>query len=57
MGMVVEEDQSLEGLTEHLWGHLAKLVSDLISNFYGQYQKAQETETPLLMICSCWPEK
>ena len=44
--MVVEEDQSLEDLIEHLWGTFqsGKTLSELISTFYGQSQKAWETE-------------
>ena len=46
MGMVVEEDQSFEGLVEHLWDAFqsGKTLSELISNFYGQSQKAWEAE-------------
>ena len=46
MGMVAEENQSFEGLVEHMcdvfqWG---KTLSELISDFYGWSQKTRETE-------------
>ena len=46
MGMIVEEDQSFKGLIEHLWDAFqsGETLSKLISNFYGQSQKAWETE-------------
>ena len=46
MGMMAEEDQSFKGLTDHLhdafWS--GETLSELISDFYGQSQKARETE-------------
>ena len=48
MGMAAEaeEGQSFKGLTEHLWDAFqsGKTLSELISNFYGQSQKAWERE-------------
>ena len=46
MGMVMEEDQSFEGLIEHLRDafQLGKMLSDHINNFYGRSQKARETK-------------
>ena len=46
MGMVAEEDQSIEGLIDHLCDAFqsGNILSELISNFYGQSQKVQETE-------------
>ena len=46
IGMVVEEDQSFKGLIEHMQDAFqsSEALSELISNFYGQSQKAQETE-------------
>ena len=47
MGMMAEEDQSFEGLIDHLCDALQsgeRLLSEFISNFYGWSQKARETE-------------
>ena len=46
MGMVAEEDQSFKGLTDHLYDAFqsGKTLSELISDFYGQSQKARETK-------------
>ena len=46
MGMVAEEDQSSEGLIDHLCNafQLSETLSELISDFYGQSQKTTETE-------------
>ena len=46
MGMMVEEQQSLEGLIEHLQDAFQsdKTLSKLISNCYDLSQKSQETE-------------
>ena len=46
MCMVAEEDQSFEGLIDHLCDafQLGETLSELISDFYGQSQKTQETE-------------
>ena len=46
MGMVAEEDQSFEGLIDHLHDAFqsGETLSELISDFYGQSQKARETE-------------
>ena len=46
IGMVVEEDQSFEGLIEHLQDAIqsGKTLSELISDFYGQSQNAWETK-------------
>ena len=46
MGMVMEEDQSFEGLIEHLQDDFqsGETLSELISNFYGWSQRAQETK-------------
>ena len=46
MGMMAEEDQSFEGLIDHLCDAFqsGETLSELISNFYGQSQKARETE-------------
>ena len=46
MGMVTEEDQSIEDLIKHLPDafQCSKTLSELISNCYGQSQKAQGTK-------------
>ena len=46
MGMVAEEDQSFEGLINHLYDAFqsGEMLSELISDFYGQSQKTRETE-------------
>ena len=46
MGMVMEEQQIFEGLIQHLKNALqsGKITSELISNFYGQAQKKNESE-------------
>ena len=45
MGMVAEEEQSFEGLIDPLHDAFqsGETLSELISNFYGQSQKARET--------------
>ena len=49
MGMIAEEDQSFEGLIDHLHDAFQSggTLSELISDFYGQSQKARETEHTL----------
>ena len=44
MGMVTEEDQSFEGLIDHLCDAFqsGKMLNELISDFYGRSQKARE---------------
>ena len=46
MGMVAKEEQSFEGLIDHLHDtfQLGETLSELISDFYGQSQKVRETE-------------
>ena len=46
MGMVTEEDLSFEGLTDHIHDAFqsGKTLSELISDFYGQSQKARENK-------------
>ena len=46
MGMVAEEDQSFEGLINHLCDAFqsGETLSELISNFYGWSHKTRETE-------------
>ena len=46
IGMMAEEDQSFVGLNDHLHDAFqpAETLSELISNFYYQSQKARETE-------------
>ena len=46
MWMVVEEQQTFEGLVQHLKNAFqsGKTTSKLISNFYGQAQKKNESE-------------
>ena len=46
MGMVAEEDQSFEGLINHLCDAFlsGETLSELISDFYGWSQKTRETE-------------
>ena len=46
MGMVTEEQQTFEGLIQHLENAFqsGKMTSKLISNFYGQAQKKNESE-------------
>ena len=46
MGMVVEEQQSLEGLIEYLkvTFQSGEMLSELMSDYYSQSQKVQDTE-------------
>ena len=46
MGMVAKEELSFEDLSDHLHdaSQSGKTLSELISDFYGQSQKARETE-------------
>ena len=46
MGMVAEKDQYFKGLIDHLCNAFqsGEMLIELISDFYGQSQKAQETE-------------
>ena len=46
MGMVVEEQQTFEGLIQHLKNDFqySKTISELISNFYGWAQKKSESK-------------
>ena len=46
MGMVVEEQQTFEGLVQHLKNAFqsGKTTSKLISDFYAQAQKTNESE-------------
>ena len=46
MGMIADEQQSFDGLVNHLKHafQLGETVSDLISDFYGQHQKKNELE-------------
>ena len=46
MSMMAEEDQSFKGLIDHLHDAFqsGKTLSELISDFYGQSQKARETK-------------
>ena len=46
MGMIADEQQSFDGLVNHLKNafQLGETVSELISNFYGQSQKKNESE-------------
>ena len=46
MGMIADEQQSFDGLVNHLKNafQLGKTVSKLISNFYGRSQKKNESE-------------
>ena len=46
MGMMAKEDQSFEGLIDHLCDAFqsGENLNELISNFYGQSQKTRETE-------------
>ena len=46
MGMVGEEDQSFEGLIDYLHDAFlsGKMFSELITDFYGQSEKARETK-------------
>ena len=59
MGMVMEEDQSFEGLVEHLQDafQYGKTLSELFSNFYTGLRRPERLSTPLLMIHRCWQEK
>ena len=55
MGIVTEEDQSFEELIDHLCNSFqsGKMLSELISNFYGRSQKAREIKQTLsLMTCT-----
>ena len=46
MGMVVEEQQTFEGLVQHLKNAFqsSETTSELISNFYGWAQKKNESK-------------
>ena len=46
MGMVVEEQQTFKGLMQHLKNAIqsGKTISELISNFYSQAQKKNESK-------------
>ena len=46
MGMIVDEQQSLDGLVNHLKNafQLGETVSELVSDFYGQSQKKNKLE-------------
>ena len=46
MGMVMEEQQTFEGLMQHLKNafHFGETISELISDFYGWAQKKNESE-------------
>ena len=46
MGMIVDEQQSFDGLVTHLKNafHLDETMSELISDFYSQSQKKNESE-------------
>ena len=46
MGMVTEEQQTFEGLVQHLKNAFqsGKTISELISDFYSQAQKKNEAE-------------
>ena len=46
MGMVAKEEQSFVGLIDHLHDafQLGETLSELISDFYSQSQKARETK-------------
>ena len=46
MGMIADEQQSFDGLVNHLKNafQLGETVSELISNFYGRSQKKKESE-------------
>ena len=46
MGMVAEEDQSFKSLIDHLYSAFqsSEMLSELISDFYGQSLKTRETE-------------
>ena len=49
MGMVAEEQQTFEGLVQHLKNALqsGKTISELISDFYGQATKKSKSEDAL----------
>ena len=58
MGMVVEEQQTFEGLVQHLENAFqsCETTSELISNFYGQAQKKNESKEAFadeLQILGC----
>ena len=46
MGMVAEDQQTFEGLVQHLKNAFQsrKTISELISDFYGRAQKKNESE-------------
>ena len=46
MGMVMEEEQMFKGLINHIKSTFksGEMISELISNFYGQTQKKNESE-------------
>ena len=49
MGMIADDQQSFEGLVNHLKNafQLGETISKLISDFYGQSQKKNESEDVL----------
>ena len=59
MGMIADDQQSFDGLVNHLKNafQLGETVSKLISDFYGQSQKKNESEMPLQMTSRFWLEK
>ena len=56
MGMVDEEDQSFEGLIDHLCETFQSVetLCKLISDFYC-LKRPERLRIPLLMTCRCWP--
>ena len=55
MGMVTEEQQTFEGLIQHLKNAFqsGKTISELISDFYGQIQKKTSPKMCLQMPFKC----
>ena len=60
MGMIVDDQQTFDGLVNHLKNAFqsGETVSELISNFYGQHQKKNELEDAFVLMTSrFWSEK
>ena len=59
MGMIVDDQQSFDGLVDHLKNAFqsGETVSKLISDFYSRHQKKNELEDALQMTSRFWSEK
>ena len=59
IGMITDEQQSFDGLVNHLKNafQLGETVSELISDFYGHHQKKMSQRMLLQMTFRFWSEK